>query len=87
MPYPLHGGYLVVDQQQPAADPAFVGIPSDHQNSWMNAGYVVQWWAFALLTLFGFGYAARRTARGPVDRVDWRAGLDEPSDHPASPAV
>ena len=48
---------------------------------------MVQWWAFALLTLFGFGYAARRTARGPVDRVDWRAGLDEPSDHPVSPAV
>ncbi len=85
--YPLHGGYLILDQQQPAADPAFVSIASDHQNSWMNAGYVVQWWAFALLTLIGFGILARREAHGPEPKIDWRAALDEPTDRPTSPAV
>ena len=84
--YPLYGGYLVLDSQQPAADPAFASIPSDHQNSWMNAGYVVQWWAFAALTLIGFGYLARREARGGVPRVDWRSALDEPTGQPVAPA-
>jgi cytochrome oxidase assembly protein ShyY1 len=28
----------------------------------MNAGYVIQWWAFAALTLAGFGYLAYREA-------------------------
>ena len=84
LPYPLYGGYVLVDQQQPAADPAFVGIDSDHQNSWMNAGYVVQWWAFALLTLIGFGWAARRQGIDPErTKVDWRAALDDP----VAPAV
>ncbi len=87
LPYPLHGGYVVLDSQTPAADPAFVGIPSDHQNSWMNAGYVVQWWAFALITLLGFGYSARREAQGPREKVDWRSALDEPLGQPVSPAV
>jgi cytochrome oxidase assembly protein ShyY1 len=85
VPYPLHGGYVVLDTQQPAASTAFTTIPSDHQNSWMNAGYVVQWWAFALITLAGFVVLARREARGPDERVDWRAALDEPAT-PAKPA-
>jgi cytochrome oxidase assembly protein ShyY1 len=84
--YPLHGGYVVLDSQQPAAGGAFTTIPSDHQNSWMNAGYVVQWWSFALLTVVGFGYLARKEARGPRERVDWRAALDEP-DPGSAPAV
>lgn len=87
VPYPLYGGYVVLDSQQPAADPAFTTIPSDHQNSWMNAGYTVQWWAFALLTLFGFGYAARREGRGPREKVDWRAALDQPAGRPVAPTA
>jgi cytochrome oxidase assembly protein ShyY1 len=62
IPYPLYGAYLTLQSQTPPADPAFVLIPPDHQNAAMNAGYVVQWWAFALLTLFGFGYLAYRHA-------------------------
>ncbi len=84
--YPLHGGYVVLDSQQPAADPKFTSIPSDHQNSWMNAGYVVQWWAFALLTVVGFGYLARREAQGPREKVDWRAALDDDAPTAVPPA-
>jgi cytochrome oxidase assembly protein ShyY1 len=39
-------------------------VPAGHENAWQNAGYVVQWWAFAALTVFGYGYLARREARG-----------------------
>lgn len=87
VPYPLRGGYVVVDSQQPAADPAFATIPSDHQNSWMNAGYVVQWWAFALIALGGFVILARREAHGPTERTDWRAALEESPAQPVSPAT
>ena len=64
LPYPVHGGYVLLQEQTPAADPAFVAIPVRHENSWQNGGYVVQWWIFAAMALFGFGWVARREARG-----------------------
>jgi cytochrome oxidase assembly protein ShyY1 len=54
MPYPLYGAY--VTQEDPG--PGLVAIQPDHQNAAMNAGYVVQWWLFAALTLSGFVYLA-----------------------------
>lgn len=76
MPYPLYGAYVTMDSQTPPADPAFVAIQADHENSAMNAGYVVQWWMFALLTLVGFGYLAFREARPPSEE----SRLDDPTD-------
>jgi cytochrome oxidase assembly protein ShyY1 len=64
LPYPVYGGYVILDEQTPAADSRFTPVPADHENAWQNAGYVVQWWAFAALTIFGYGYLARREARG-----------------------
>jgi cytochrome oxidase assembly protein ShyY1 len=88
LPYPVLGGYVTVDSQQPAADAAFVGIPVDHQDSGMNAGYVVQWWAFALITLGGYGWVARREAHPVVSDLEL-ATLEsaEHPDAPISPAV
>jgi cytochrome oxidase assembly protein ShyY1 len=74
MPYPVYGAYLLLTGQTPAADPAFVAIPIDHEDSWQNAGYTVQWWLFAVMALFAFGWQARREARG-----------DSPSPQPARP--
>ncbi|MGC9669250.1 SURF1 family protein [Planosporangium sp. 12N6] len=62
LPYPVYGGYVMLDEQTPTADSRFTPVPADHENAWMNAGYVVQWWAFAALTLFGYGYLAHREA-------------------------
>jgi cytochrome oxidase assembly protein ShyY1 len=62
VPFPLYGAYLTLESQTPPADAAFVTIPPDHENSTMNAGYVIQWWAFAALTLAGFVYLAYREA-------------------------
>ncbi|MDO3702098.1 SURF1 family protein [Micromonospora sp. C28SCA-DRY-2] len=77
LPYPVHGAYLLLDEQTPAADPAFVAVPVGHANNWQNFGYVVQWWLFAGMTLFGYVWVARREARRlsgaaprrPVDRA------------------
>jgi cytochrome oxidase assembly protein ShyY1 len=63
LPYPIYGGYVLQDSQ----DPAFVAIPPDHQNAAMNAGYVVQWWMLAALTLFGYGYLVVREARASTE--------------------
>lgn len=63
LPYPLFGAYVTLEEQTPPADAAFVPISPDHQNAWMNAGYVVQWWAFAALTLTGYVFLAIRQAR------------------------
>jgi cytochrome oxidase assembly protein ShyY1 len=61
--------YILLDQQKPTATGGFTKIPADTQPSWMNAGYTVQWWCFALLALFGFGWAARREATDRRDGV------------------
>jgi cytochrome oxidase assembly protein ShyY1 len=65
----LYQDYVLLDQQIPAAH-GFTAIPADTQPAWMNAGYTVQWWAFAALALFGFGWAARKEARERRDGTD-----------------
>jgi cytochrome oxidase assembly protein ShyY1 len=62
VPYPLYGGYLTLTGQTPPAGAELTPLPVESQNAAMNAGYTVQWWAFALLTLAGFGYLAYRHA-------------------------
>jgi cytochrome oxidase assembly protein ShyY1 len=59
--YPLYGAYLLADP----VETGFTAVPVGHESAWQNAGYVVQWWLFAALTLVGFGYLARREAHGP----------------------
>nr|WP_240940482.1 SURF1 family protein [Planosporangium flavigriseum] len=64
LPYPVYGGYVMLDEQTPAADNRFTPVPAGHVNAWQSGGYAVQWWAFAALTIVGYGYLARREARG-----------------------
>nr|BFE65619.1 SURF1 family protein [Dactylosporangium thailandense] len=61
VPYALFDAYVSADE--PA--PGFTAVPAEKQNALQNAGYVLQWWLFAAMTLYGFGYLARREARGP----------------------
>ncbi|MFY1703910.1 SURF1 family protein [Micromonospora sp. WMMA1923] len=76
LPYPVYGAYVLLDEQTPAADPLFKAVSVGHANNWQNLGYVVQWWAFAAMSLFGYGWVARREARRaaggdtrPLDRA------------------
>jgi hypothetical protein len=56
------GGWLSVE----AAEPGFVAVAADpvRQPVWMNAAYVIQWWLFAGMALFGYFWLARKEARG-----------------------
>ncbi|MEH0936045.1 SURF1 family cytochrome oxidase biogenesis protein [Micromonospora psammae] len=83
LPYPLHGAYLLLDEQTPADNPSFRAVPIGHTNNWQNFGYVIQWWIFAAMSLVGYGWVARREARRA-------AGLDTPKapvDRAAEPAA
>ncbi|SNT65099.1 Cytochrome oxidase assembly protein ShyY1 [Asanoa hainanensis] len=70
LPYPVRGAFVQLDTQAPAADAGFKAVPPNYENDWLNLGYTVQWWLFGAMTLFAFGWAARREARGPRERGD-----------------
>ncbi len=72
----VYPDYVLLDQQTPAS-PGFTSIPADTQPAWMNAGYTIQWWAFAALALLGFGWAARKEARERRDG-NVRATINHP---------
>jgi cytochrome oxidase assembly protein ShyY1 len=69
LPYAVYGAYVTMDAQSsppsapPVADSRFVPVAPDYENSTMNAGYVAQWWSFAVLTLVGYGYLVVKEAR------------------------
>jgi cytochrome oxidase assembly protein ShyY1 len=63
LPFPVYGAYVLLTEQTPAADPAFVAIPIPHEDSWQNGGYAVQWWLFAGMVYVLFGWQARREAQ------------------------
>ena len=89
MPYPIYGAYVLLTGQTPAADPAFVRIPIDHEDSWQNGGYAVQWWLFAVMALLAFGWQARKEARGdePAPRRDRVDEADRAGAGARAPAV
>ncbi len=74
VPFPLYGGYVTLQSQEPAADRRFVAVPPPSENALQNGGYVLQWWLFAAITVIGFGYVAHREAHGGFapggDRLD-----------------
>jgi cytochrome oxidase assembly protein ShyY1 len=90
LPYALYGAYLTVESQTPPADPIFVGTGPTYENAGMNAGYVVQWWLFAALTLAGYVYLAvregRTSARGPAGQPHAGDGTLDLIDAPIHPA-
>ncbi|SDZ41329.1 Cytochrome oxidase assembly protein ShyY1 [Micromonospora pattaloongensis] len=81
LPYPVYGAYLLLDTQDPPADPGFVPVPVTRENNVLNAAYVVQWWLFAVMALVGFGWVARREAHGGAP------GRDKPLDRAAEPVA
>jgi hypothetical protein len=77
MPYPTYGAYVLLTQQTPPSSPTFVAVPIDHEDSWQNAGYTVQWWLFAGMTLFAFGWQARKEAQIRTGKAPDRAAEAE----------
>jgi cytochrome oxidase assembly protein ShyY1 len=70
LPFGVYGAYVLLTAQTPAADPAFSPVPIDHEDSWQNGGYAVQWWLFAGMALIAFGWQARKEARGENDPAE-----------------
>ena len=70
IPHPLYGAYVLDSDPKPG----YSRIPIEHEDSWQNGGYAVQWWLFAVTALGVFIWYARKEAEGdtpkePVDRV------------------
>jgi cytochrome oxidase assembly protein ShyY1 len=63
LPFPVYGAYVLLSEQTPANDAAFTRVPIDHEDDWQNAGYTVQWWLFAAMVLYAYGYYARKEAQ------------------------
>ncbi len=81
LPYPIYGAYLTLESQTPPADPGLVTIGPNYENAAMNAGYVVQWWVFATLTLAGLCFLIVREGRAR------KAGTGREAASPSSGAV
>lgn len=56
----LYDGYMTVDRQEPAADPAFGGFPGPEIDDGPHFFYALQWFFFALMALGGLVYFSRR---------------------------
>jgi cytochrome oxidase assembly protein ShyY1 len=56
--YAVRDAYLLAVDGTPGATPVTIGVPT--LNAWQNAAYVVNWWLFAGLTLYGFIYMLRK---------------------------
>jgi cytochrome oxidase assembly protein ShyY1 len=77
MPFPVYGAYVLLTSQTPAEAPGFTRIPIDHEDSWQNGGYAVQWWLFAVMALVTFGWQARKEARGDNEDKPRRDRVEE----------
>lgn len=76
LPYPVYGAYVLVSDP----DPGYAKVSIDHEDSWQNGGYAIQWWLFAVMALVVFGLQIRKEARGDAPakkRVDRVAEADE----------
>ncbi|NYE94212.1 cytochrome oxidase assembly protein ShyY1 [Psychromicrobium silvestre] len=74
--YPLKtGAYAAMYQETPApaTTPAPLAVPSFDNGT--NLSYALQWFAFGVLFLIGYGYVVRQQAK--IDRLDAEEGLSE----------
>ena len=60
----LYDGYLTIDKQEPANDPAFGAFPGPEIDDGPHFFYGLQWFFFALLALGGLVYFSRQEVRG-----------------------
>lgn len=60
---PAYHGYLELVQQVPRNAKAFIAIPAPKVEEGPHLSYAVQWFSFAAIAVFGFGFLLFRTAR------------------------
>jgi cytochrome oxidase assembly protein ShyY1 len=76
----LYDGYLTVDRQIPATDPAFGGFPGPEIDDGPHFFYALQWFFFALLAIGGLVYFSRQDVQG-----DKPTEGDSPGGSPGGP--
>ncbi len=69
MPYPVYGAYVLLTDQTPPADAAFTRVPIEHEDAWQNGGYAVQWWLFAVMVFFAYGWYARKESHARAGKT------------------
>lgn len=99
---PLYRGYVeMVEEEPPASGDPLQPIPLPPLDEGPHLSYAVQWFAFAVIAVGGFGYLARREAEhrrgqspdvknGPGNDADGDPDSDpdsDPESDPESPAV
>ncbi|TDD55289.1 SURF1 family protein [Kribbella antibiotica] len=65
----LYDGYLTVDSQNPANDPAFGKFPGPEIDNGPHFFYALQWFLFAILAVGGLIYFTRRPATDAAGKV------------------
>ncbi|MDX6284514.1 MAG: hypothetical protein QOH03_5585 [Kribbellaceae bacterium] len=83
----LYDGYLTVEQQVPAADPAFGGFPGPEIDDGPHFFYALQWFFFALLAIGGLVYFSRRDVTGDNASTDSESGSPEESPDGSLPSA
>ena len=86
LPYPVYGGFVLLDSQVPRPDKALGGPELPELDDGPHFFYGVQWWFFGALAIGGFGYLVvdevrrRRAERaaGARDEDDDLLDVDEP---------
>ncbi|WP_157641239.1 SURF1 family protein [Longispora albida] len=60
LPYPIRNGWVSADPPAEGFQP--IGAEPGSQPTWMNIAYVIQWWLFAGMVVFGYVWFARKEA-------------------------
>ncbi|GAA3729180.1 SURF1 family protein [Spinactinospora alkalitolerans] len=63
LPYPVHGGFVELTEQDPPTDPAPEAVPAPETDTGMNLSYAVQWWVFTVIAIVGWFFLIRRELR------------------------
>ncbi|GAA1575009.1 hypothetical protein GCM10009804_34790 [Kribbella hippodromi] len=66
----LYDGYLTIDKQEPANDPAFGAFPGPEIDDGPHFFYALQWFFFALLAVGGLVYFTRQGGRDDQSEDD-----------------
>lgn len=77
----VYGGFVDVDRESPAPEQPLESAELPELDNGPHFFYGLQWWFFAVLAVFGFGYLAwderrktRRAAASEVERTEQEAG-------------
>lgn len=82
LPFEVYTGFVDLDRQSPPAENPLAKTDLPDLSEGPHFFYGLQWWFFAGLALFGFGYLAwdeRRKARGATAADDYSARVIPPS--------